>query len=168
MDRSRRIGGIKETLEKTMENRSARNMWGDFLDAHLEFAFAEAPEVIQFFDNENDADRHASLVLNKTKTATTFSLLGLQHRKEILPKTGAFLVVVDGRSNAKCIVRITSAILKPWFSIPEEYAKRDGFDNLALWKTTYWDYFSKELSEYGRVPKESMILVCVSFEKVFG
>ncbi len=143
-------------------------MWGDFLDAHVEFALAEAPEVIQFFDNENDADRHTALVLNRIKTATTFSLLGIQNRKERLPKTGTFLVVVDGRANAKCVVRITSSILKPWFSITEEYAKLNGFDNLSLWKTAYWNFFLKELSLYNRDPTESMIVVCVSFEKVYG
>ena len=39
-----------------MDNASARNMWGDFLDAHLEFAFVEAPKVLHFSDNEQDAD----------------------------------------------------------------------------------------------------------------
>ncbi|MDX1363858.1 ASCH domain-containing protein [Arenibacter latericius] len=151
-----------------MENRSAKHMWADFLDAHPEFARANAPETIQFFTNENDADRHAQLVLNKSKTATSFSLLGIQNRKESLPKIGSFLIVVDGRGNAQCIVRITSSTLKPWFNITEDYSRRDGFDSLTQWKETYWSYFSSELSPFRRSPQESMIVVCVSFEKVYG
>ncbi|MEQ9583560.1 MAG: hypothetical protein RIM68_15615 [Arenibacter sp.] len=63
-----------------MDNASARNMWGDFLDAHLEFAFEEAPKVYHFGDNEQDADQGVDLVLKNLKKATTFSLLGLQYR----------------------------------------------------------------------------------------
>lgn len=151
-----------------MENRSVRNMWSDFLDAHSEFSRVEAPEAIQFFDNEKDADRHAALVLNNTKTATSASLLGIQNRNEKLPKVGGFLVVVDGRGNAKCVVRITSFKLKPWYDITQEHSRRDGFDSLGQWKTTYWEYFSKELTRYGRVPQETMIVVCITFEKIFG
>ncbi|GGW37866.1 ASCH domain-containing protein [Arenibacter certesii] len=151
-----------------MENRSAKHMWGDFLEAHPEFASTKDPDTIQFFENENDADRHSQLALNRTKTATSFSLLGIQHRKESLPKIGSFLIIVDGRGNAQCVVRILSSALKPWFSITEEYSRRDGFDNLTQWKNTYWDYFSKQLSPFGRTPQESMIVICVSFEKVYG
>ena len=33
-----------------MENASARNLWGDFLDAHLEFASEDAPNHDPIFD----------------------------------------------------------------------------------------------------------------------
>ena len=100
-----------------MDNASARNMWGDFLDAHLEFAFEEAPKVFHFSDNEQDADHGLDLVLKNLKKATTFSLLGLQNRKEPLPKIGAFIILTDWNGNAKCIVRTTAVKLKPFFWI---------------------------------------------------
>lgn len=39
-----------------MENASARNLWGDYLDKHLEHAFTEAPQVFIF------------VIMNKTPT----------------------------------------------------------------------------------------------------
>lgn len=39
-----------------MKNASARNLWGDFLDKHLEYAFASEPTVTHFCDNEKDAN----------------------------------------------------------------------------------------------------------------
>lgn len=153
-----------------MENSSARNMWGDFLDAHLEFAFEKAPQVLQFSDNEQDADQGADLVINNLRKAATFSLLGLQHRKEPLPKIGAFIVLTDWNGKAKCIIRTTAVKLKPFFSITKEYAQLDGLGDKSLeyWKKFYWDYFSRELAPFNRVPRDSMIVVCVEFEKVYG
>lgn len=152
-----------------MDNASARNMWGDFLDAHLEFAFADAPNVIHFCDNETDANECAELVKKGTKRATSDSLLGLQYRKETLPKIGDFIVVTDWEGKAQCIVRLTKVLFKPYFSIDQEYAKLEGEGDKSLeyWKRVHWDYYTRELEPFGRVPRESMIIVCQEFEKVF-
>lgn len=152
-----------------MNNASARNLWGDYLDAHLEDAFHEAPKTIYFCDNEVDANECAKLVKAGVKKATSDSLLGLQYRKERLPKIGDYTVVTDWEGEAQCIVRTTKAILKPFFSIDEEYARMEGEGDKSLdyWKKTHWDYYTRELEEYGRVPRESMIIVCQEFEKIF-
>ena len=153
-----------------MDNASARNMWGDFLDAHLEFAFVEAPKVLQFNDNEQDADHEVDLVIKNLKKAATFSLLGLQHRKEPLPKIGAFIILTDWSGKAKCIIRTTAVKLKPFFSITKEYVQLDGLGDKSLeyWKKYHWEYFSRELEPFKRVPRDSMIVVCVEFDKVYG
>ncbi len=152
-----------------MDNATARSMWGDFLDAHLEFAFAESPKVIRLHDNDKEADQYAKLAMNGIKKAVSHSLLGLQYRKEPLPKIGDFIVITDGAGKAQCIARNTSVKLRPFFSINEAYAQVDGIGDksLAQWKTQHWAGFTKELEPYGRVPRESMIVVCQEFEKVF-
>lgn len=152
-----------------MDNASARNMWGDYLDHHLEDAFAEAPKTIHFCDNEEDANECANLVRKGTKRATSHSLLGLQYRNEPLPKIGDFNVVTDWEGKAQCIVRTTSVKLKPFFSINEVYAvlEGEGDKSLDYWKKTHWDYYERELQEFNRLPRESMIIVCEEFEKVF-
>ncbi len=152
-----------------MDNASARNMWGDYLDAHLEDAFAEAPKTIYFCNNEQDANECAQLVKKGVKKATSPSLLGLQYRKEPLPKIGDFMVVTDWEGTAQCIVRTTAVRLKPFFSIDNEYARLEGEGDKSLeyWKRTHWDYYTNELEPFGRVPRESMIVVCQEFEKVF-
>jgi len=152
-----------------MENASARSLWGDFLDKNLEFANAPAPAVGYFGDNEKDANALADLVLKDIKRATSHSLLGLQLRKEDLPKIGDFFVVTDWKGNAKCIIRTTSVKLIPYFAIHSEHARLEGEGDKSLeyWKKVHWDYYNRELGGHGRKPLESMIIVFERFEKVF-
>ncbi len=152
-----------------MENASARNLWGDFLDAHLEFASEDAPKVIHFYDNETDADRCAELICKETKRATTHSLKGLQLRNEKLPKIGDFYVVTDWGGNAKCVIRTTGVKLLPYFSVKEEHARLEGEGDKSLeyWKKTHWDYYTRELAGLGAAPKESMIVVFEEFEMLY-
>lgn len=152
-----------------MENASARNMWGDYLDKHLEDAFHEAPQVIHFCDNQQDADLCADLVKKGIKKATTDSLLGFQYRNEPLPRIGDFKVVTNWKGEAQCIIKLTSVKLKPYFSIDAAYVQLEGEGDKSLdyWKKVHWDYYTRELEPYGRVPRESMILVCQEFERIF-
>ena len=152
-----------------MENASARNLWGDFLDKHLEFASEEAPKVIHFCDNEKDANTCLDLVCKDVKRATSHSLLGLQSRHEDLPKIGDFAVVTDWSGKAKCIIRTTAVRLVPYFAIREEHARLEGEGDKSIKKKkkTHWDYYNRELEEFGKIPRESMIVVFEEFEKVF-
>ncbi|MGB7394913.1 MAG: ASCH domain-containing protein [Pricia sp.] len=152
-----------------MENASARALWGDYLDKHLEYAFVDAPKVVHFNNNEQDADECAELVNKGIKKATSMSLLGLQYRKEPLPKLGDFLVVTNWEGKAQCLVRTTKVTLVPFFAIDATYALREGLGDksVAHWKKIHWAFFTKELEAFGRVPRESMIVVCQEFEKVF-
>ncbi|MCK0161049.1 ASCH domain-containing protein [Allomuricauda sp. F6463D] len=152
-----------------MENASARNLWGDFLDAHLEFASEDAPKVIRFYDNEIDANRSADLTCKETKRATTHSLKGMQLRNEPLPKIGDFYVVTDWEGNALCIIRTTAVKLLPYFSVREEHARLEGEGDKSLdyWKKAHWDQFAQELTQFGKTPKESMIVVFEEFEMLY-
>lgn len=139
------------------------------MDKHLEHAFVETPNTIHFCDNEKDANECALLVKRGIKRATTDSLLGLQCRNEPLPKIGNFLIIADWEEKAQCIVKINKVRLKPFFSIDQAYAELEGEGDKSLeyWKKVHWDYFTRELEPFGRVPRESMIVVCQEFEKVF-
>lgn len=152
-----------------MDNASARDLWGDFLDSHLEYAFADAPRVTHFCDNEKDANQCLKLVLKGVKRATSHSLLGLQYRNERLPKIGDFTIVTDWNGNARCIVRTVAVRLKPFFSIRSSYAKIEGEGDKSLdyWKKSHWEYYTRELEPFGRKPVDSMIVVCELFEKVY-
>ncbi len=152
-----------------MDNASARNMWGDFLDTHLEYAFVDEPRVTHFCDNEKDCQTCLKLVLSGTKRATSHSLLGLQLRGERLPKIGDFTIITDWNGKARCIVRTVGVKLKPFFSIRASYAKLEGEGDKSLdyWKKTHWEYYERELAPFSREPRESMIVVCEVFERVF-
>ncbi len=152
-----------------MDNASARNLWGDFLDKHTEFALKKAPKVGYFGDNEKDANLLANLVCKDIKRATSHSLLGLQLRNETIPKIDDFFVVTDWEGAAKCLIRTTSVKMIPYFSIHSEHARLEGEGDKSLdyWKKVHWEYYTRELAEFNRRPLESMILVFERFEKVF-
>ncbi|MFS4416127.1 ASCH domain-containing protein [Maribacter sp. 2307ULW6-5] len=152
-----------------MNNPSARKMWDAFLTQHSGKAQTSDPDILCFCDNKEDSDRCAQLVKQGKKTATSYSLLGLQYREAPLPKKGAYKVVTNWEGEAQCIIETTSVALKPYFAIDEEHAKGEGMegDALATWKREHWDHFTRELEPYGRVPRESMIVVCVNFRVVY-
>jgi len=152
-----------------MKNNSAKALWGDFLDAHLEYASEDLPIIDHFCDNKEDADMCLELVLSGDKCATSHSLLGLQLRNEPLPKIGDFLIVTNWEGVAKCIVQTQQVRLVPFFSITPAYAQLEGEGDksLAHWKKVHWEYYTRELAPFNRIPRESMIIVCETFKKVF-
>jgi len=77
--------------------------------------------------------------------------------------------VTNWNGKAQCIVRTTAVKFKPFFSIDDEYAKLEGEGDKSLeyWKKTHWEYYERELEPFNRVTRESMIIVCEEFEKVF-
>ena len=152
-----------------MKNASARNLWGDFLDAHLEFASEDAPKVIHFGDNEKDANLCADLVYKETKRATSHSLQALQLKGKPLPKIGDFAVVTDWEGKARCVIRTTAVKLLPYFSVREEHARLEGVGDKSLehWKKVHWENFTRELAQFDKTPKESMIVVFEQFEMLF-
>ncbi|WP_127140536.1 ASCH domain-containing protein [Flagellimonas marinaquae] len=152
-----------------MDNASARNLWGDFLDAHLEFASEDAPKVIHFGDNEKDANLCADLVSKETKRATSHSLQALQLKGKPLPKIGDFAVVTDWEGKARCVIRTAAVKLLPYFSVREEHARLEGVGDKSLeyWKKVHWENFTRELAQFDKTPKESMIVVFEQFEMLF-
>ena len=150
-----------------MNNASARHMWGDYLDTHLQYAFVHEPRVTHLGDNVKDSETQLNQVISGKKRAISHSLLGLQLRKEPLPKIGDFTVLTDWNGKARCIIRTVAVRLTPFFSIRSSYAKMDGNGSLDEWKDAQWAYYSRELEPFGRVPRDSMIVVCEVFEKVF-
>ncbi len=152
-----------------MKNGSARNLWGDYLDTHINYAFVAEPKVVFFGNNENDANTMLELVLSGHKRARSYSLLGLQHRKENLPQIGDFTILTDWEGRARCILRTVAVRLKPYFAMRESFTKMEGIGDgtLNTWKKVQWEYYSRELEPFGREPRDSMIVVCEVFEKVF-
>ena len=152
-----------------MKNTSAKRLWGDYLDHHLEYAFAGEPRIGPLGVTREQAEKNLQQVLRGSKRSVTHSLLGLQFRKEPLPRIGDFTILTDWEGEARCIVRTVAVHLKPFFSITASFAKMEGEGDGSLegWKKAHWDLFSEELEAYGKKPHESMIVVCEVFDKVY-
>ena len=153
-----------------MKNASAQELWTDFLNSESNSFTEGSPKVIHFCDNEKDANACSELVSKEIKRASSHSLLGLQLRKEELPKIGDLAIVTDWKGVAQSIIRTTSVRLIPYFAIREEHARMEGEGDKSLtyWKKVHWDYYTRELAEFGRVPRESMIVVFEQFEKLYS
>jgi len=151
-----------------MDNTSAKTMWENYKANNPEKTFTNTPEVYHFCDNEKDANQCVKLVKKGIKQATSDSLLGLQYRNKKLPKMGDFAVITNWDGNAECIIELRKITLKPFFSIDETYARLEGEGDksLAHWKKVHWEYYTRELAAFERLPRESMIVVCQEFVKV--
>lgn len=152
-----------------MDNPTAQKLWNRFLENNPSASLGPTPNVGYFGDNEKDANDLAESVVKNLKKATSHSLLGLQLRKEPLPKIGDYLIVTDWNGQAKCIVKTTSVKMIPFFSINESHAQIEGEGDgtLAYWRKVHWEYYTRELETFNRQPLESMIVVFEQFEKVF-
>ena len=67
------------------------------------------------------------------------------------------------------MIRTTSVKLIPYFSIREEHARKEGEGDKSLdyWKKTHWDYYTRELTQLGAGPTDSMIVVFEEFEMLY-
>ena len=152
-----------------MKNNSAKLLWEEFLEQHPEYASTPEPMVDLFGDTEEIANTCVKLVLKGKKRASAHSLLGLQFRDEPLPKIGDLAIITDWAGNAHCIIRTVQVTLKPYFLISAAYAalEGEGDGSLEYWKQSHWEYYTRELEPFGKVPTESMIIVFEVFEKIY-
>lgn len=153
-----------------MKNASAQKLWSNFLENYPEFAVKDSPIAFHFCDNEKEANICANLVCQNIKQATSSSLLGIQLRREELPKVGDFAVVTDWDGTARCIIRTTSVKLIPYFNICEKHVQLEGEGDKSLeyWQKTHWNHFTRELAAFEKTPHSSMIVVFETFEKLWS
>ncbi len=152
-----------------MSHSSVSELWEAFIADHPEYQSQPQPPADHFGDSEEVAASCVELVLSGKKRVTSHSLLGLQFRKERLPKIGDLNIITDWEGKAYGITRTLKVRLKPFFSISAEHARLEGEGDgsLEYWKTSHWDYYTRELEAFGKTPVESMIIVCEEFELIY-
>lgn len=152
-----------------MKNPSITALWTSFVNDHPEYSNASEPQADYFGDTEEVADTCGELVLRGQKRSTSHSLIGLQKRGEPLPKIGDLSIVTNYHGYALCIIRTVKVRLKPFFGVTAEDARLEGEGDgsLEYWKRVHWEYYTRELEPYGKVPLQSMIVVCEEFEKIY-
>lgn len=97
-----------------------------------------AAERWSFGDNEALADELANKVIAGTKTATCANL-----DDEGTPEVGEVFVVVDGRNNPVCAVKLTEVKQVPFDLVTEEHAlaEGEGDGTLATWRADQQRFF---------------------------
>lgn len=99
-----------------------------------------ATERWSFGDNEAQADELAKCVIDGTKTATCANL-----DDEGEPEPGEIFVVVDGRNNPVCAVKLTEVKQVPFDLVTEQHAWEEGEGDrtLASWRTEHQRFFEE-------------------------
>ena len=149
---------------------SVVEFWNQFLEtmpnefrpkSYLAWAFGNTPSMM---------DRLADLVLNGPKRATTSLAWIYEHfPDEKVPEVGQFSVVLNGSGEPVCIIETTKVETRKFKDVDEVYAHTEGEGDRSLkhWKSSHWDYFTKECQSIGRTAAEDMPVICEIFKLVF-
>ena len=97
-----------------------------------------------FGDSPMLADELLQRVLEGQKTATCCSYLA--YRQEQEPMLGDYNVVLDGRGEPACVIRILSLKLIRYCDVTAEMAAQEGEGDksLAFWRQGHQDFFTRE------------------------
>ncbi|CAE1145424.1 MAG: ASCH domain-containing protein [Serratia rubidaea] len=101
-------------------------------------AHYEQAERWAFGDNEALADELVQLILNGSKTATCSNL-----DEDGIPQAGDIFVVVDGRGEPACAIKLTSVDVRSYDQVDEAhaFAEGEGDRTLAYWRREHRRFF---------------------------
>jgi uncharacterized protein YhfF len=110
-----------------------------------------------------------ALIRAGNKRAGTGLVWLYEAENEPLPEQGDIEIVIDHLSQPVLITRLTKVELIPYAEVSAEYAaiEGEGDGSLEYWRTAHWAYFSRECKRLGRVPADSMAVVCSVFEVLY-
>lgn len=126
-------------------------------------------QVWHFGNTAEMADELGELVMTEKKTATSSLPWEYEEQPEQMPTVGTYSVVTNIAGEPKCIVRTTEVRIIPYNEVDADFAfeEGEGDQSLAYWRGVHWDYFNAQCLEDGRVPDETMAVVCERFELVY-
>ena len=161
---------ILTSCKSEKANKTADEMWNNFIKSNPKLTNDEMPEADFFHNNKEDAKRLGELILNrKKKVGSSLYSLYVKYNAD-LPTIGTKQIVTDFDGNALAIIENTKVDTIPFNKISAAYAELDmGTDSepLKKWKKAHWDFFESFLEESGEKPTEEMLIVCVWFETIW-
>jgi uncharacterized protein YhfF len=120
-------------------------------------------------DSPQMADELGTLISDGTKTATCSAFWEYEAEGDPLPEVGSKTIVLDGKGNPLCIVETTEVVVRPYDEVGAQFAYEEGEGDRSLdyWRDAHWTFFSRTLSNIGKVPTTDMPLVCERFRVIF-
>jgi uncharacterized protein YhfF len=100
------------------------------------------------------------------KRAGTGLLWAYEHDGEHIARVGDIEIAIDHLHRPAIVTRIVSSEVVPFNQVTAEYAATEGEGDGSLdhWRKAHWAFFSRECERIGRVPDESMPVICCVFE----
>ena len=153
-----------------MNATTIEQYWQNYLKTLSEEAVAnQSYEADQFGDTPELANELGQLVLDGRKTATCSALWEWEAEQSPLPEVGAKAIVLDSENRPLCVIETTEVTVCTFDRVDAQFAYDEGEGDRSLesWRREHWQYFSRTLSEIGKVPTLDMPLVCERFRVVY-
>lgn len=164
------IGCKEQPKNENGVDKTASEMWNDFIKSNPEFKNEDVPESDFFHDNKKDANRLAELTrIGKKRASSGLYVLYQQYNVE-LPKVGKKQIVTDFDGKAQAIIKTKSVATIPFIEISKEYAAWDmgtDIESLKKWRKAHWNFFKSVMEQNGKKPTEEMLVVCETFETIW-
>jgi len=146
------------------------NLWEEYTEKQDNSVATEKKYTSWYFcDNEACANELLELVLKGIKRATSSALWTYENEAKPIPALDDMSIVTKWNGEAKCIIKTLNIEIVPFIQVTKHFAKLEGEGNKSLeeWRQVHWQFFTRELSSYGKSPKENMPVVCETFELVY-
>ena len=116
----------------------------------------------QMGDSPELANALADLIIRGLKTASCGSLASYQH-EEFAPRMGSYNIILNGKDEPVCVIRLVSMQLVRFCDVTAEYARKEGEGDLSLayWRKEHQRFFTRE-----GYFSEDMELIAEEFEVV--
>ena len=140
-----------------------KQFWGEFCAAY-QLAGSNYKDAFQFGAS---ADWLADLVVEGKKTATTSGFVCYELEKEVLPQSGEYYIVLNGKEEPVAVIQIQSVEVLPMNEVTEEYALAEGAGDYTFWWDAHKKFFTELLKGYELEFSPDMLVVCERFTKVY-
>ena len=122
--------------------------------------------VDTYGDSESLSNELLSLIRSGQKRAGTGLLWLHEHLNEPVAQVGEIEVVVNYAGVPSVVTKTVSTEVAAFNEVTAQYAatEGEGDGSLQYWRKAHWAYFSRECERIGRIPNESMLVVCSVFE----
>lgn len=113
-------------------------------------------------DDTDMANELADLVIKGIKTASCGALTSYL-AEESAPRIGSHNIILNGRDEPVCVIRMTSMSLVRFSDVTEEFARKEGEGDMSLeyWRTEHKAFFTR-----AGLYADDMELVTEEFEVV--
>jgi len=148
---------------------SVPTMWYSFIAENTEHSHTPMPESWHFNTNKQDADTAVMLLKAGLKTASSGALASYLNYQVPVPATGDLAIITNWEGEAQCIIQTTTVEIVPFNEVTDDHAMKEGEGDqtLSYWKKSHWDFFYKDLTSFGEIPSEDMMVICEEFEVIF-
>ena len=145
---------------------TGKELWNIFIKQN------DLPEIAPDYEAwsfGSAADELAHLVVTGVKTATSSAYPLYELKREPLPLSNVYSVILDSKDNAVCIIKNTKVVVVPFYKVTPEHAYKEGEGDrsLSYWREVHEKFFTKTLHKVGLNFTHDMKVVCEEFIVVY-